>query len=132
VAGDIAALTQGPRAGRLPEGSPLVPGALGKHLYRVQEAAEALGLSWSTIYQQIRSRRLRSVEVGRSRRIPAEAITEFVKLLRREAEDAALMASRRICEVAVRFRRTARAEYGSGTALGYRTPRVCARTWGRG
>ena len=87
AAGDLAALAPGTQTGRAPEGSSPVPGALRKRLYRVQEAAEALGLSRSTIYEQIRSRRLRSVKVGRSRRIPAEAITEFVDLLRREAED---------------------------------------------
>jgi excisionase family DNA binding protein len=89
VAGDLAALAPGTQAGRTPQGSPPVPGGLGKRLYRVQEAAEALGLSRSTIYEQMRSGRLRSVKIGRSRRIPAQAITEFVELLRREAEDAA-------------------------------------------
>jgi excisionase family DNA binding protein len=89
VAGDLAALAPGTQAGRAPEGLLHAPSALGKQLYRVQEVVESLGLSRSTIYEQMRSGRLGSVKVGRSRRIPAEAITEFVELLRREAEDAA-------------------------------------------
>jgi excisionase family DNA binding protein len=88
VASKLAALPPGTRADRALEAS-LLPGTLRKHLYRVQEAAQALGQSRSTIYEPMRSRRLQSVKVGRSRRIAAEAITEFVELLRREAEDAA-------------------------------------------
>jgi excisionase family DNA binding protein len=91
VARELAALTSDAQAGRAkaPAGARPLPGAPGKRLYRVQEAAEALGLSRSTIYVQMRSRRLRSVKASRTQRIPAGATTEFVDLLRREAEDAA-------------------------------------------
>ena len=71
------------------EGPHPQPAVLTKQLYRVQEVTEALGLSRSTIYEQMRAQRLRSVKVGRSRRIPVEAIGEFIELVRREAEDIA-------------------------------------------
>ncbi|WP_125911280.1 MULTISPECIES: excisionase family DNA-binding protein [Pseudonocardia] len=40
------------------------------------------------IYEQLRSGRLRSVRVGRTRLIPRSAIAEYVALLEREAADA--------------------------------------------
>jgi excisionase family DNA binding protein len=54
-------------------------------LYRVPEAMRALSLSRSVIYELIRSGRLRSVREGRARLIPATAITDYIKLLEREA-----------------------------------------------
>jgi excisionase family DNA binding protein len=54
-------------------------------LYRVDEAAEALRLSRSVIYELIRSGRLRSVKEGRRRLVPVEAIAEYVELLSGEA-----------------------------------------------
>jgi excisionase family DNA binding protein len=44
-----------------------------------------LSLSRTVIHEQIRSGRLRSVCQGRSRLIPATAITEYVALLESEA-----------------------------------------------
>ena len=58
-----------------------------RELYRVQEAMAILALSRSVIYEELRCGRLRSVHVGRSRRIPAGAITEYVRLLEREAAE---------------------------------------------
>lgn len=55
-------------------------------LYRVEEAAEAMRISRSVIYELIRSDRLRTVKVGRSRRVPVDALAECVALL---SEDAA-------------------------------------------
>lgn len=46
-----------------------------------------LSLSRSVIYEQIRAGRLRSVTQGRTRLIPATAITDYVDLLTREADD---------------------------------------------
>jgi excisionase family DNA binding protein len=60
----------------------------GRQLYRVTEAMALLSLSRSVIYEQLRSGRLASVHVGRTRLIPADAITEYVALLTREAEQA--------------------------------------------
>lgn len=54
-------------------------------LYRVEEAAEALRISRSVIYELIRSEQLRTVKVGRSRRVPVDALAECVELLAGEA-----------------------------------------------
>jgi excisionase family DNA binding protein len=56
-----------------------------KQLYRVTEAMELLSLGRSVIYEQIRSGRLRTVKEGRTRLVPAWAITEYVSLLADEA-----------------------------------------------
>ena len=55
-------------------------------LYRVPEAMRILSLRRSTIYELIRSGRLRSVREGRARLIPASAIAEYVALLKHEAQ----------------------------------------------
>ena len=59
-----------------------------KQLYRIVDAVAVLSLSRSVIYEQIRSGRLRSVTQGRTRLIPASAITEYIALLEREADAA--------------------------------------------
>lgn len=59
-----------------------------RHLYRIPEAMRLLSMSRSAIYEQIRDGRLRTVKQGRSRLIPATAITEYVQLLIEESEDA--------------------------------------------
>ncbi|MDE3725241.1 MULTISPECIES: helix-turn-helix domain-containing protein [unclassified Nocardiopsis] len=55
-------------------------------LYTVEDATEVLRLSRAELYEQMSAGRLRFVKVGRARRIPANAITEFVALLEKEAE----------------------------------------------
>ncbi|WP_281174231.1 helix-turn-helix domain-containing protein [Hamadaea tsunoensis] len=55
-----------------------------KALYKIPEAMNLLSLSRTVIYEQIRAHRLRTVKVGKSRRVPAGAITDFVALLERE------------------------------------------------
>ena len=57
-----------------------------RQLYRVPDAMAMLSLSRSVLYEELRSGRLRSVHVGRTRLIPATAITEYVALLEREAD----------------------------------------------
>jgi excisionase family DNA binding protein len=57
----------------------------GQALYDVDEAGVVLRLSRRYLYEQIRSGRLRSVKVGRARRVPAAAIAEYVALLEQEA-----------------------------------------------
>jgi excisionase family DNA binding protein len=47
-------------------------------VYRVDEAARALRLSRSAIYELIRSGQLRSVKLGRRRLIPVGALPEYV------------------------------------------------------
>jgi excisionase family DNA binding protein len=59
-----------------------------KQLYRICDAMVVLSLGRSSIYEQIRSGRLRTVTQGRSRLIPASAIAEYVKLLESEARAA--------------------------------------------
>ena len=54
-----------------------------RELYRVVEVMALLSLSRSVLYEELRSGRLRSVHVGRTRLIPATAITEYVALLER-------------------------------------------------
>ncbi|HUN33751.1 MAG TPA: excisionase family DNA-binding protein [Trebonia sp.] len=49
------------------------------------DAMAQLSLGRSTLYELIRSGRLRSVKEGRSRLIPASAISDYVKLLEKEA-----------------------------------------------
>jgi excisionase family DNA binding protein len=54
-------------------------------LYRPIDAARLLNLSRSTIFDLMRTGRLRSVKEGRVRLIPASAIADYVALLEREA-----------------------------------------------
>ncbi|GAB3951455.1 helix-turn-helix domain-containing protein [Streptomyces sparsus] len=61
------------------------PGLTAPVLYRVTEAAALLSLSRSVVYELIRTKRLRTVKEGASRRIPASAINEYIALLEREA-----------------------------------------------
>lgn len=59
---------------------------LTKLFYKVPEAMAVLSLSRSVIYEEIRSGRLRTVTRGRTRLVPAAALTEYAELLEREAE----------------------------------------------
>lgn len=54
-------------------------------LYRVDEAAEAMRVSRSVIYELIRSDRLRTVKLGRSRRVPVDALADCIALLAGDA-----------------------------------------------
>ncbi|MFD5143877.1 helix-turn-helix domain-containing protein [Streptomyces sp. NPDC058401] len=47
-------------------------------LLTVPEVMERLKLGRSTVYDLIRSRRLISFTIGRARRIPADAVREFI------------------------------------------------------
>jgi excisionase family DNA binding protein len=58
-----------------------------KELYRVPDVMALLSLGRSTLYEELRSGRLRSVRVGRVRLIPAAAIADYVALLEQEAGD---------------------------------------------
>jgi excisionase family DNA binding protein len=50
-------------------------------LYGVEEAAVALRLSRSVLYELIRSGRLRPVQQGRRRLVPVSALAEYVASL---------------------------------------------------
>lgn len=58
-----------------------------RKLYRIPDVMEMLSLSRSVLYEQIRAGRLRTVTQGRTRLIPASAITDYVALLIQEADD---------------------------------------------
>lgn len=57
-----------------------------RDLYPVEEALELLHISRSRFYKELRAGRLRAVKSGRSRLVPATAITEYVQLLIEESE----------------------------------------------
>ncbi|MDS1271770.1 helix-turn-helix domain-containing protein [Lipingzhangella sp. LS1_29] len=59
-----------------------------KRLYRIAEAAQILSLGRTQIFKEIAHGRLRAVGCGKTRRIPAEAIEDYVELLTKEAEAA--------------------------------------------
>lgn len=48
-------------------------------LYRVEEAAEALRVGRTVVYQLIRCGALRTVKVGARRLVPVAAVAEYVK-----------------------------------------------------
>lgn len=50
-------------------------------MYRVEEAAEALRLSRTVVYELIRSQQLRSVKVRKRRLVPVVALAEYVASL---------------------------------------------------
>jgi excisionase family DNA binding protein len=54
-----------------------------KLLFTPEEAAQRLSVGRSTVYELISAGRLHSVRIGASRRIPAEALAEFVDQLGR-------------------------------------------------
>ncbi|MGX2996376.1 helix-turn-helix domain-containing protein [Streptomyces sp. JNUCC 64] len=58
-------------------------------LYLPEEAAVTLRIGRSTLYEEIRLGRLRTVTIGRRRLVPPEYITEYIELLKDEAESAA-------------------------------------------
>lgn len=55
-----------------------------KKLLTVGEAADVLGLGRSKAYQLVMRGELQSIQIGRSRRVPAIALDEFIR--RRVAE----------------------------------------------
>ena len=55
-----------------------------KRLLTVAEAAKRLGIGRSHTYIYVLRGELESVKLGRSRRVPAEAVDKFVEKLRSE------------------------------------------------
>ncbi len=51
-------------------------------LLTIAEAADRLSLGRTTVYSEIAAGRLRSVTVGRARRVPVDALEEYVASLR--------------------------------------------------
>jgi excisionase family DNA binding protein len=58
-----------------------------KLLLRPEEAAEVLSIGRSKVYELIGTGELASVHIGASRRIPADALVEFVRRLQGAAAD---------------------------------------------
>jgi len=52
-------------------------------LLTVRQAAQVLGLGRSTVYELIAAGELETVSIGRSRRVPLDALRAFVAALRR-------------------------------------------------
>lgn len=52
-----------------------------------EETAEALGVGRSTVYDLLRMKVLPSTRIGRSRRIPVEALREYVRGLMAPADE---------------------------------------------
>jgi excisionase family DNA binding protein len=50
-------------------------------LHKAEQAAEFLNVSRSTVYGLLRTGELRSVKIGKSRRIPHAALVEYVERL---------------------------------------------------
>ena len=55
-------------------------------LLKPEEAAELLGVGRSRVYDLMRNHLLLSVKIGRSRRVPAASLREFVETLAREGD----------------------------------------------
>lgn len=56
-----------------------------KLLLTAEEAADVLGIGRTKVYELILSRALESVKIGASRRVPSDALVEFVASLRTPA-----------------------------------------------
>ena len=59
--------------------------AIEQLLMTPEEVAECLRLNRSTVYDLMRMKMLTSVKIGRSRRIPADAVRRYVQNLTEEA-----------------------------------------------
>ncbi|MBB2501174.1 helix-turn-helix domain-containing protein [Amycolatopsis echigonensis] len=64
-----------------------LPGGQPRVLLTVEEAADRLAIGRSVVYALLRSRQLESVTIGRTRRVPAAAVDEFVARLRKEQNE---------------------------------------------
>ena len=54
-------------------------------LYTLPEAAAALRISRTKLYELLDSQEIESIHIGRSRKIPADAIHTYINRLREEA-----------------------------------------------
>lgn len=60
-----------------------------KLLYKVEEVGPILNMGRSTLFEKIKSGELKSVRIGRSRRITRAALEEYVAGLEQSGEPAA-------------------------------------------
>jgi excisionase family DNA binding protein len=71
---DNCSVGSGPRSSRLGSSEPLV--------YTIPEAANALRLSRTKFYELLDSGEVESIHIGRSRKIPADALRAYIDGLR--------------------------------------------------
>lgn len=60
-----------------------------KLLLTPEEAARAIGLGRTKVYELLRAGVLESVQIGSARRVPVEALREFVERLRVQTQETA-------------------------------------------
>jgi excisionase family DNA binding protein len=60
-----------------------------QRLCRIDEVIAVLGLGRTAVFDLIRTGELRSVTIGRSRRVPADWLDDYIETLKARAEDAA-------------------------------------------
>jgi excisionase family DNA binding protein len=75
----MAELVAAIRAELAAQAAPLAP--MPDRLLSIDEAADALGIGRSRLYEEIGAGRLRSVTVGRRRLVPASAIAAYIEAL---------------------------------------------------
>ena len=56
-----------------------IQGEVAKVLLTIEEAADLLSLGLSSVYALVLNKQLRSIKVGRSRRVPLIALHQFVE-----------------------------------------------------
>lgn len=54
-----------------------------------EETARAMGLGRTKVYELLRAGALESVQIGAARRVPVEALREYVERLREAAQESA-------------------------------------------
>jgi excisionase family DNA binding protein len=54
-------------------------------VYTIPEAAAALRISRTKFYELLDTGEIESIHIGRSRKIPADALSDYIDRLRREA-----------------------------------------------
>jgi excisionase family DNA binding protein len=74
-----------PNAANVSDRAEPVPPAHAPLVLTINSAAERLGISRSLMYALIQSGEVESVRIGRLRRVPTEALSEYVTALRRSA-----------------------------------------------
>jgi excisionase family DNA binding protein len=54
-------------------------------LYTIEESAHALSIGRTRVFDLVRTNQLRSVKIGKSRRVPLDALQEYVRSIEDEA-----------------------------------------------
>ena len=78
-----------------------------------EEAARRLSLARSTLYELVLTGEIESFKIGRSRRIPADALTDFIERRKAQAQEEAKAEAERLRGKAQVASPSARATRGS-------------------